>query len=143
MKESKRDKLISRMGELVTYRGGIAPKVLPLVSIEEYFDGADGEAGLFCNTEIVEDDEKIALLGAIRSRADVDDLRIAIVQCDDDEWPFSDKLVIVTTASDDEVAGWFPDGAKPDEIWSDENPNMPAELISVPGDHRKVWLWFD
>ena len=131
------------MGAPITYRGGVAPKVLPLVSIEDYFDGAEDEAGLFCNTDIAADDEKIALLSAIRARSDVADLRIAIGQCDDEEWPFSDKLVIVTAASDDDVASWFPDGAKPDEIWSDDNPNMPAEPISVPLGYRKVWLWFD
>jgi hypothetical protein len=113
------------------------------VSIEDYFDGADGETGLLCNTDIVADEDKVALLSAIRARSDVDDLRIAIVQCDDEEWPFSDKLVIVAKASDDDVASWSPDGAKPDEIWSDDNPNMPAEPISVPLGYRKVWLWFD
>ncbi len=143
MEDAKRNVLISRMGELITYRGGVAPKVLPLVSIEDYFDGADGETGLLCNTDIVADEDKVALLSAIRARSDVDDLRIAIVQCDDEEWPFSDKLVIVAKASDDDVASWFPDGAKPDEIWSDDNPNMPAEPISVPLGYRKVWLWFD
>jgi hypothetical protein len=82
MNEAKRNALLSRMDASITYRGGVAPKVLPLASIEDYFDGAEDEAGLFCNTDIAADDEKIALLSAIRARSDVADLRIAIVQCD-------------------------------------------------------------
>ncbi|TPJ82481.1 hypothetical protein [Mesorhizobium sp. B2-6-2] len=105
MNEQKKLALISRMGALREYNGGVAPVVMPLVTLEEYFDGAEGEAGLLCNSpEEPDNDTILATFQSIRKRPEVDDVRIAIVQWDDAAWPFSDKVVIITRASEEDAS---------------------------------------
>lgn len=144
MDDRKLKDLIARMGRSTTYNGGFAPDVLPLVTVEQYYDGAEGEAGLFCNTELApSDDEAVGILQQLRARDDVSDVRVAITNCDDDEWPFSDKIVVITTMAADLVGEILPDGLQPDEVWEGDAADMPAEDIPVPPGHRKVWLWYD
>ena len=144
MDEQKKQALISRMGTLRKYNGGVAPLAMPLVTLEDYFDGAEGEAGLLCNSPEAPDNNAIlAAFQSIRKRPDVHDVRIAIVQCDDGEWPFSDKVVITTRASEEHVIGWLPSGFEPDETWEGDVDHLPAEQIDVPAGYRKLWLWYD
>jgi hypothetical protein len=83
------------------------------------------------------------LLLSIRERPDVSDVRIMVTQFDggDDEWPFSDTICFVTTASEHDVMGWLGDDYRPDEIWSDDFSR--AEAIDVPPGHRVVGAWWD
>ncbi|TGP24206.1 MULTISPECIES: hypothetical protein [unclassified Mesorhizobium] len=144
MNEQKNLALIFRMGALREYNGGVAPVVMPLVTLEEYFDGAEGEAGLLCNSSQEPDNDAIlATFQSIRKRPEVHDIRIAIVQCDDGEWPFSDKVVITTRASEEDVIDWLPSGFEPDETWEADVDHLPTEQIEVPAGYRKLWLWYD
>lgn len=144
MDEQKKAALISRMGQLQPYNGGVTPRIMPLVTLEQYFDGAEGQAGLLCNSYVEPDNDMVlATLQSVRGRPEVHDVRIAITQCDDEEWPFSDKVVIITRASEDEVIGWLPDGFEPDETWEGDVEHLPAESIEVPSAYRKLWLWYD
>lgn len=144
MDEQKKAALIARMGELEKYNGGVAPLVMPLVTLEQYFDGAEGEAGLLCNSHVAPDNATIlAVFKSIRDRPEVSDVRVAITQCDTGEWPFSDKVVVVTRAEEGEVLNWLPSGFEPDETWEGDVDHLPAERIEVPSDHRKLWFWYD
>lgn len=144
MNEQKKLALISRMGALRKYNGGVTPLTMPLVTPEEYFDGAEGEAGLLCNSaEALDNNTVLAELQSIRKRPEVHDVRIAIVQCDDGEWPFSDKIVITTRAAEADVIGWLPSGFEPDETWEGDVDHLPAEQVAVPAGYRKLWLWYD
>ena len=144
MDEQKKAALISRMGPLEAYNGGAAPRVMPMITLEQYFDGAEGEAGLLCNSHVAPDNDTVlATFKSIRDRPEVHDIRIAITQCDNGEWPFSDKVVVVTRASEDEALGWLPPGFEPDETWEGDVDHLPAEKIEVPSDYRKLWLWYD
>lgn len=144
MDEQKKAALISAMGPLETYNGGVTPIVMPLVTLEQYFDGAEGEAGLLCNSHVSPDNDTIlATFKSMRNRSEVHDIRIAITQCDIGERPFSDKVVVVTRASEDELLGWLPPGFEPDETWEGDVDHLPADKIEVPSDYRKLWLWYD
>lgn len=144
MDQQKRQTLISRMGALKKYNGGVAPLTMPLFTLEEYFDGAEGEAGLLCNSpEAPDNDAILATFQAIRKRPAVHDVRIAIVQCDDGEWPFSDKVVITTRAGEEDVMDWLPPGFEPDETWEGDVDHLPAEQVEIPAGYRKLWLWYD
>lgn len=144
MNDELRLKLIERMKPVESYNGGIAPITMPLVSLEEYFDGAGGEAGLLCNS-IVEPDNDTVLhtFRSIRERPEVHDVRVAIAQCDDGEWPFSDKVVIVTNADESTVVAWLPEGFEPDEVWEGYSDSLKSETVAAPSGYRAVWLWYD
>ncbi|AZN97277.1 hypothetical protein EJ066_08225 [Mesorhizobium sp. M9A.F.Ca.ET.002.03.1.2] len=144
MDEQKKAALISRMEPVERYNDGVTPLTMPLVTLEEYFDGADGEAGLLCNSpEAPDNDTILRAFQSIRERPKVHDVRIAITQCDTGEWPFSDKIVITTCASEGDVIGWLPSGFEPDETWEGDVDHLPAETIEVPSGYRKLWLWYD
>ena len=140
----KRELVIERCGEVQSYNGGGTPKILPLLSLEEYFDGADGESGILCNVPAAPaDEETLALLLKIRARPDVSDVRIAITQIEDDLWPFSDTILVVTTASAEQVASWFPEDMAPDECIAELRDDVVHEPFETPNGSRAVWLWFD
>lgn len=147
MDELKRSRLIDRLEPITTYNGGFSPKDLKLFSIDEYFDGADNNSGIFCNTELInggengDDRDAISLLRLIEARPNVSLVRIAITQCDDGEWPFSDTILVVTSASEDEVVSWFPEGSQPDECSVSEEPHVQA--MAPASGHKPLLLWFD
>ncbi len=144
MDQAKRSYLIERMGVVSKYNGGIAAEVIHFVTPEEYFDGAEGEAPFLCNSiEELDNDSILERLIEIRNRPDVHDVRVALINCDDDEWPFSDKIIIVTRCSEEEVLDWLPAGFQPDEIYDAAGSNLDAEKVDVPSGYRLIWLWFD
>jgi hypothetical protein len=144
MNEERRQKLIDRMKPVKSYGGGIAPISMPLVGLEEYFQGADGEAGLLCNSSAEPDNDTVLdVFRSIRERPEVHDIRIAITQCDDGEWPFSDKVVVVTNADDETVMSWLPEGFEPDEVWEGYVDHLKSEVVAAPPGYRAVWLWYD
>ncbi|MFB9978087.1 hypothetical protein ACFSQQ_33340 [Mesorhizobium kowhaii] len=144
MDEQKKAALISRMGPVEAYNGGVTPLTMPLITLEQYFDGAEGEAGLLCNShEAPDNDMVLVAFKSIRDKPEVHDVRIAITQCDTKEWPFSDKVVVITRASEDDVIGWLPSGFEPDDTWEGDVDHLPAEKIEIPPGFRKLWLWYD
>ena len=145
MDEIKRIRLIVRMGEVEHYNGGFAPKRLPLVSLEDYFDGSGGESGMLANTDAApEDSEILQVLRRIRDRADVGDVRILIMQCGEGEWPFSDTIAIATTATADAVRAWWPEGYEPSEIFEDSDvTHLTTESMPLRPGERTLWVWYD
>ncbi|MCL2090091.1 MAG: hypothetical protein FWH11_02505 [Micrococcales bacterium] len=124
--------------------------MFPLLTLEEFFDG-NVEAGcIWCNVVPDPDDPSSqvtladirALLTAVRDRSEVQDVRIAVTQVDsDDEWPFSDQIVLVTDRTADEVVAWFPEALRPDDTWPLEECYRYQD-IGVPTD-RMLVLWWD
>lgn len=117
---------------------------MPLVSLEEYFEGAEDTAGLLCNSMAEPDNETVLrTFLSIRDLPEVYDIRVAITQCDDGEWPFSDKVVVVTNADNEMVLTWLPEGFEPDRIWEGYSDELKSEVIEAPPGYRAVWLWYD
>jgi hypothetical protein len=144
MDEVRREALLARMRPVKNYNGGVAPLSMPLITLEEYFDGAEGEAGLLCNSSVDLDNDAILKgLQSLRRRPEVHDVRVALVQCDDDEWPFSDKIVVVTAAGAEEILQWLPEGFEPDETWEGMVAHLPCEPLEIPRGYKAVWLWYD
>jgi hypothetical protein len=123
---------------------------LPLVSLEEFFEGNDARYSMGAN---LSDDEHpgiqgfYRLLRSIRDRPDVQDVFVELRHYDGaDEWPYSDTVFIVTSALRDAIERWVEElhpteifegwGAKP-EI---KTPLRESQLR--PGMH--VWrAWWD
>ncbi len=62
---------------------------------------------------------------------------------DDPEWPFSDTVYIMTSASPEEVAGWFPEALHPDETWEGFIPNQKYEPYEIPAGYKAIACWWD
>ena len=59
------------------------------------------------------------------------------------EWPFSDTVYIMTSATLEEVRQWFPDRLKPDEVWEGLLDQEKTESYDVPAGVRPVAAWWD
>ncbi|TWT98288.1 hypothetical protein [Stieleria varia] len=129
--------------------------VLPVVSIEDFFEHNWDESSLAPNIAGSGRPplaECYRILREIRERPTVQDVLIAIHESpyadepeDEDIWPDSDTIYVLTSATDDEVAEWA-SPLMPTEIgskWScntDKKPSAAPELM--PG-MRVVVLWWD
>lgn len=115
----------------------------PLLSIEEFFDGNTVTGSMGCNLESCPGPEQFhVMLKAISQRPNVKDIRVQITAFDDPEWPFSDTVYIMTSASTAEAASWFPDELKPDETWAGFT-DQAFEPYEVPGGVNVVACWWD
>ena len=115
----------------------------PLLSIDEFFKGNDVVGSIGCNLDGEPGPEGFYnLFQVISQRPDVKDIRVQITAFDDPDWPFSDTVYIMTTASPEEVATWFPEQLKPDEVW-DGFVDQPYEPYQVPPGSQPVACWWD
>lgn len=115
----------------------------PLLSIDEFFEGNDVVGSIGCNLiDIPHPNEFFKVLKAIINRPDVKDIRIQVSAFDDPDWPFSDTVYIMTSASESEVGSWFPEHLKPDEIW-EGFVNQDYEAYEIPAETRPVAVWWD
>jgi len=117
----------------------------PIVSLEEFFDGNQDVASIGCNVRPYPGlDVFYDVLCNIRSRADVQDVLVEIHEIPDDErdWPFSERVYVLTSATPDVVCGWLGvlDPSEVEEGWASEAPIAAPTL--QPGMHV-VGAWWD
>ncbi|MBY6243948.1 hypothetical protein [Methylosinus sp. Sm6] len=92
---------------------------LPLVSLEEFFEGNDDQESIAVN--LLSNDPALNAhpgiqflfnsLKSIRSRPDVKDIRVEIFDIEpalqyEDTWPFAEKVFFLTSASASDVGSW-------------------------------------
>jgi hypothetical protein len=149
----KRNNLIAAI--MAQYDAGADGQVMPVVPLDDFFDGNWDEHSLAPNMVGYGRpplQECYRILREIRDRPDVQDVLVAIHETpyaddaeDVDIWPDSDTVYIVTTCSREEVARWAAP-LKPDDIGNDWFCNTgkkpPAAPDLEPG--SKVFaLWWD
>lgn len=133
----KRDALLNKVGILEDFEN-----IAVWVEIEEFFDGNDDLASIWCN--LPEPPEEMSqasdFLRSIRSRNNVHGLRICVSQFDggEDEWPFSDTIMLITEASKTDVEVWF-DRFPPDEIFIEEDENLLSKLGYAGKPALRLW----
>lgn len=118
----------------------------PLLTIEEFFDGNNFVGSIGCNLmSEPAPDEFLTLLQEIRDRADVSDVRIQITCVDNPgkDWPFSDTIWIMTSASPEAVRQLFPDELAPDEVWEGWTDGIKFEPCAITPGHRPIAAWYD
>jgi hypothetical protein len=113
----------------------------PVVSLNLFFEGNDDPASIGCN--LVDHpgvDRFYSVLRRIRDRPDVHDIWVGITEImGPGEWPFSDHIYVVTTASAEDVTGWAAElDPDPPVDWWTEFPPIP-----VPSDAHIVTLFWD
>lgn len=116
----------------------------PLVSIADFFEGNSELGSIGCNLLSEPTPEQFyRLFSEFLQRSNVMDIRVQITMFDVPEWPFSDTVYIMTTASPDEVIDWFPDSLRPDETWLGFAVDQEYEPYVVPVGSQVVACWWD
>jgi hypothetical protein len=117
----------------------------PVVDLELFFEGNDDLGSIGCNLLDHPDPARFyAVLRSIRARPEVRGVWVAISEVmAPDEWPFSDHVYVVSTASAAEIARWAaalqPD--EPGDVWWNLAP--PLRPIAIPPDAHLVTLWWN
>lgn len=118
----------------------------PVVSLEAFFDGNDDVGSIGCNlTDHPGVDRFFTVLRDVRERPEVQDVWVGISEVmTDGEWPFSDHVYVVTSASADDVLRWtgalHPEPDVASDWWNDVPPARP---FRVPPGMRVLTLWWD
>ena len=113
-----------------------------MLTVEEFFDGNDAVGSIGCNLDGQPTPaEFYDLFRTISREREVKDIRVAVTQFEDPEWPFSDNVFIMTSASIDEVQSWFPEWLRPDIV--DEGILQRCEPYDIPEGTRPVVCWWD
>lgn len=136
---------LERITERVTRLGhpDNAETPRPLVAVDEFFDGNTEVGSIGCNLESTPTPAQFyEVFRAIGQRPEVKDIRVQITAFDVPEWPFSDTVYILTSASPDEVASWFPKELTPDETWAGF-VDQPYEPYQIPEGTRPIACWWD
>lgn len=121
----------------------------PVVPLSLFFEGNGDEASIGCNLSIHPGMATFRrVLEDIRARPDVADVVVQIVEVmGDDEWPFSDRVYVITTATDEDVHAWAaalePDPPSPHGYtgWFGQPP--PPGAPEVPSGYRVTYLFWD
>src|SRR5262249_44074809 len=135
---------LERITERISRNGDIneASTPRPLVTLAEFFEGNDVDGCIGCNlTPTPTPAEFYDLLKGIANRPDVADVRVQITMFDIPEWPFSDTVWIITSATPDEVAAWFDEALRPDECCAGWQDGVAVEPCPVPVDMKPVMCW--
>ncbi len=106
-----------------------------IVSLEDFFNGNDDEGSIGCNTDNSGPQFFREPLFAIRAKPEVQDVFIEITDLmeeDENSWPFSDYVYVLTSAPIEEVSDWLV-GLNPDSVekgWSDSVPSIAPKLAT-------------
>ncbi len=116
----------------------------PLLTLREFFDGNDVSGSICCNLfPRPEPGEVYDVLRGIEQREDVNALYVQVTAFDDPDWPFSDTVWAITSASSEEVASWLPENMRPDEVWEGWIESQSYEPVSIPGGMQPIAIWWD
>ena len=94
-----------RIAECLGVLGPPAQFMRPVaLSLEEFFDGNDDDTSIGCNLHPrLGLDIFRAELERFRDRDDVSGVWVVVSQWDEPDWPFSDRIVVATSLSNDAI----------------------------------------
>jgi len=128
---------VNRLGDVNNLR---TPR--PLLTIEEFFEGNDAIGSIGCNLDNEPTPaEFYELFKAISLKPWVKDIRVVVTVFDTPEWPFSDNVLIMTSAAPAEVHSWFPERLRPDDV--DQGDLRGCEPYKLPEGTRPVVCFWD
>lgn len=101
---SRRDALLNKLGG-----PDDSQWINDVVSLEDFFEGNHEQGSIWCNLDgDVTPQEAYSLLKNIRAKPNVNDVTVLVTQYDlQEDWPFSDTILIATSASEDDIFDWF------------------------------------
>ncbi len=116
----------------------------PLVSLEDFFEGNEVVGSIGCNLYPEQSPAAIyTALKEIRNRDDVADVLVEITLFDDDCWPFSEKVWVLTDALPEDVLSWFNESIAPSDCWNGWSEDTAYASVRVPTDMGPIACWWD
>ena len=141
--EESRQRLLQRVSVHGDINDPMTPR--PLVALEEFFEGnADyGSIGYNFDPQPAPSEFYAAFL-EIRSRPDVADVRVQVNdQIEPEDWPSTDTIWIITSATPDEVQSWLEDRFKADDVIVGFPDFLALEPYIVPEGMQAIGIWYD
>ncbi|MDT2046527.1 hypothetical protein [Priestia flexa] len=116
----------------------------PLVSLEEFFEGNEDEGSIGCN---LIDHPGVSffyeVLLEIRNKENVQDVFVEIMEVEDEEyWPFSERIYVLTDAKVAEVKQWM-SILEPDEIDEGYAFGKPSAAPELKLGYHVIGAWWD
>lgn len=138
-----RQKLIEKIKTI----GLPAPgRPLPLVSLEDFFTGNEDYGSIGCNLgEHPGPQLFFEHLKGIRARHDVQDVLVEInevEEADEEMWPFSDRVYILTNAPEEEVVSWTAP-LMADEVEAGYAYGQPSSAPELQAGMKVYGVWWD
>lgn len=137
----RREMLLKRLGD---FEAPGAPR--PLVTLEEFFEGNNDYGSIGYNLSL----ENVPvtfykLFRAIRERPDVETVLVEVKDHENpDEWPSTDTVWVITSATPDDVETWLSKDWAQDEILEGfDLSEGPMEPYEIPQGMRAIGLWWD
>ena len=118
----------------------------PIVTLEEFFEGNDdyGSIGYNFYPDQPAPQEFYAMFRQIRDKPEVADVLVEVSQHEmSSEWPSTDTVWVLTSASPDDVASWLGERFRADELWDGWTDPLKREPVDVPAGYRPIGIWWD
>jgi hypothetical protein len=118
----------------------------PIIDLESFFEGNEDIGSIGCNLhEHPGIGTFYKVLKKVRQREDVLDVLVEIYEIDeenDEVWPFSERIYIITKAKEDDVASWIAalEFDEIDEGWQYGKPQAAPEF---PPGYTVYSVWWD
>jgi len=138
------EKIEARIAKYVDF--GNCNVLSPILTIDEFFDGNDAIGSIGPNLiPTPEPSVFYTELKNIRKKEEVAGVYVEIYSYDKgyEDWPFADKVWIITTAEPKEVLTWYKNEIKPDEAWLGKKEELSHENIEIPPGYNLVVTWWD
>ena len=118
---------------------------LVVLTLEEFFDGNRDVASIGCN---LAEPPSLAdfrrVLTSIRARADVQDVLMCVSEdMGDEDWPFVDRVLVLTTAPVTDVAAWLAPLQADEPYLLETYPGPTRFLPALRERHTVVAGWWD
>ena len=122
------------------------PEPRPVVSVEDFFEGNEDLDSIGCNLIDHPGIPKFyEVLKGIRAKDNVQDVLIEISEIDEEflDWPFSETVYILTSASKEEVGKWM-EPLQPDEIFEGWGfKKAPSAAPKLRNGMKVLGVWWD
>lgn len=118
---------------------------LPVVSLEEFFLGNDDPGSIGCNLlDHPGIDYFYQLLGNLRQKSEVQDVLVEIYDLEEegDAWPFSERVYLLTSASQPQVEEWVAP-LQPDEVNEGWMFGLPPAAPALESGMSVFSIWWD
>ncbi|MEB4869464.1 hypothetical protein P8831_12125 [Priestia megaterium] len=135
-----KDNLIKKIYE----QGYPNAQTAPLVCLEEFFKGNEDEGSIGCNLmDHPGIDTFYFVLLEIKSKPSVQDVLVEIMEVEDEEyWPFSERIYILSSANPEEIEEWVKI-LEPDEIEEGYMFGPPPIAPELYPNHKVFGVWWD
>jgi hypothetical protein len=156
MERLKRQQLLDKARSLEAMEPEGRQSPLPVVSLDDFFEGNDDPGSIGCN---LLEDEHPGVAGFYKALEDVSDrpdVHVVLVEFDDlndeDEadgddtavyWPFSECVYVLTSVSKEDVERWL-EGIHPSDIVEEPTSDRLSRAFPpVLAGMRVYWVWGD